>query len=73
MSKHVYDPKKRYVYDSGLITHMTERKYRAYIAAGCKGRVDPADFGTVIGLASFNATRAAEVDFCDELNLINRK
>lgn len=53
----------RYVYDSGEIWRMTERQYRSYIFRNARSFNTPSQYGTLIGHASFNATRATMRDF----------
>ena len=63
----------RYVYDSGEIWRLTERRYRSFLKDGSRqpfGRKlaipDVADYGTRIGPA-FNVTNAGPDEFAIEL------
>lgn len=58
----------RYVYDSGEIYRLTERQYRDYILRNASKSYTegPHMFGTLVGSASFNATRATKADYEDE-------
>lgn len=58
--------KQRFVYDSGTIVRMTERQYLQFICAGIHRLVSASEYGTVIGEASFNATRATTDDYRNE-------
>ncbi len=64
MAKH----SARYVYDSGEIYRLTERQYRQYICHNIDKSCTegPHMFGTLVGVASFNATRATKAEFEDE-------
>lgn len=55
----------RYVYDSGDIYRLTEKQYREYIFRNINKIYEegPHMFGTLVGSASFNATRATKSDF----------
>lgn len=58
----------RYVYDSGEIYRLTEKQYREYIFRNVNKAYTegPHMFGTHVGSASFNATRATKSDYEDE-------
>ena len=68
----------RYVYDSGAIVRMTERRFREYLvmakwqAEHDQTMCSPEDYGTTIAIADFNATRAGADEYAEALRALDR-